>query len=302
MKRRDFITTSTAGVIGISSLASAPGILQALAPAPAPDVVRVSNGEPAQLLHAALDAFGGMKKFISKGDIVVVKPNMSWDRIPEQAANTNPDLVSEVVQACFDAGAKKVKIFDRTCNNPQRCYVNSRIEKIAKSVGADVSHIRMQKFKNLRLPNGERLKQWPIYRDYLEADKVVNLPIAKHHNMSRVTLGMKNLMGVMGGERGEIHNGFSKKLVDITSAILPTLTIIDAYRILTANGPTGGNFADVKETRSLIMSPCVVTADYVGLSLFDLDLNQIGYLKEAVNRGLNRYDLDNLNLKMIDLA
>jgi uncharacterized protein (DUF362 family) len=299
MNRRDFLVTTGAGVLGTSLLSSSWNRL--LAQTQMPHAVWVENGEPAQLLAAALKEMGGMSQFISRGDVVVVKPNMGWDRAPQYAANTNPELVAAVVTACLGAGAKTVKVFDRTCNNPLRCYSNSQIEDKAKNAGADVSQIRENRFVNKAI-NGELVKEWPIYKDYLEADKVINLPIAKHHSLSGVTLGMKNLMGVMGGDRGEIHNNFAQKIVDIDRTILPTLTIIDAYRILTANGPVGGNLAHVKQTRTLIMSPCLVTADYVALELFGLKASDAGFIGEALKRGLNKYDVRKLNLRRVRLA
>ena len=122
MKRRDFIKTSATGIAGFSLL---PAFLRSqdmpsLCEDPA-DVVWVENGEPAELIRAAIGEFGGMEQFISKGDIVVIKPNIGFDRMPRQAATTNPDLVAEVVQQCRQAGAKKVNVFDRSTNNPQRC-------------------------------------------------------------------------------------------------------------------------------------------------------------------------------------
>ncbi len=300
MKRLDFLKTTTGGLAGLSPLFSN-SLLLALANEPAPEVVWVENGEPAELVRHAADAFGGMSRFISKGDVVVVKPNIGWDRAPQFAANTNPDLVAEIIRLCLDAGAKRVKVFDRTINSPLRCYLNSQIEPSAKKAGADVLQVRDHRFKNVRLRQGTVLKEWPIYRDYLEADKVINVPVAKHHSLSRVTLGLKNLMGVMGGPRGEIHNGFDTKLVDITSEILPTLTIIDAYRIMTGNGPSGGSLSNVERPRTLIMSPCTVTADYVATALFKLEPGEVGHINEAVRRGLNLYDVSDLKMKKISL-
>ncbi len=299
MKRRQFIKTGTIGTIGASLL---PGVLQGQKSNTPPDVVRVNNGEPGQLLEAALAALGGMKKFISDGDVVIVKPNMGWDRAPEYAANTNPDLMAAIIKSSYQAGAKEVKVFDRTCNNARRCYKNSRIEEMAKAADAEVFQIRKNKFSTIKLKNGQELKEWAIYEDYLEADKVINVPIAKHHSISQVTLGTKNLMGVMGDNRGSIHSDFDIKLADITSELLPNLTIIDAYRILTANGPSGGNLADVKLQKSLIASSCMVTADVVALDLFDLSLDRVGHLNEMVKRGMNKFDLENLNIKEINLS
>ena len=266
-----------------------------------PDVVMVENGEPTQLLTAALKEMGGMERFVKAGDVVVVKPNIGWDRSPEQAGDTNPDLVAEVVKRCLEAGAKKVRIFDHTCNTEQRCYLNSGIQEKAETAGAEVSFIDQERFKMTTLKKGKLLQEWPIYQDYLEADKVINVPIAKHHGLARVTLGLKNLMGVMGGARGEIHSPFSK-LIDITAEILPTLTIIDAYRMLMAHGPQGGNLEDVKTARALVMSPCTVAADHTALRLFDLTPADVPYLQEAADRGLNRVDLKNLQLKKVKLS
>lgn len=299
MKRRDFIKyTALAGTALSVGTLTPPALVQSATP---PEAVWVSGGEPEELLHAALSAFGGMKHFISRGDVVVVKPNIGWDRAPEFAANTNPQLVAAVVKACYDAGAATVKVFDRTCNNPRRCYLNSKIETYARKVGARVEAIREHKFVKLPLKDGLELKEWPIYREYLEADKVINIPIAKHHSLARVTLGLKNLMGVMGGNRGDIHNHFSRKLIDIDSHILPTLTIVDAYRILLRNGPRGGNLGDVALRKTLIMSPCTVTADRLALELFQLQFNDVPHVQEAYRRGLNRYDFRTLNLKRISL-
>jgi uncharacterized protein (DUF362 family) len=299
MNRRDFLWRTGAGLVGGALLTR--GIDPLFAAPQLPQAVWVENGEPEALLSAALKEFGGMSHFISRGDVVVVKPNIGWDRAPQYAANTNPDLVAAVIRQCFEAGAKTVKVFDRTCNNPLRCYTNSQIEDKAKAAGAEVSQIRENRFVAKAI-KGEVIAEWPIYKDFLEADKVINLPIAKHHSLGRVTLGMKNLMGVMGGNRGDLHNDFQRKIVDIGRTIFPTVTIIDAYRILTANGPVGGNLAHVKQTRTLVMSPCVVSADYLAVDLFGLKPQEVPLVNEGMKRGLNKYDLKSLNVKRVRLA
>jgi len=299
MKRRQFIKTGTAGVIGASLL---PFTLTGQANKLLPDVVWIENGEPAELLTAALLELGGLSRFISKGDVVVIKPNIGWDRAPEYAANTNPDLVAALVKECLKVGAKEVKIFDRTCNNKNRCYKNSQIQEKAEDAGAEISHIMDNKFVDIKIKSGKRLQEWSVYKEYIEADKVINIPVAKHHSLSKVSLGLKNLMGIMGGNRGSIHSGFNEKLIDIDSAILPALTIIDAYRILTANGPQGGNLAHVKLAKTLIASPCIVAADYIGLDLFNHPVSEVGHIKEAIDRGLCKYDINNLNVSKITLS
>lgn len=300
MKRRQFIHSLSAGALGLGLL---PLIKHPLLPAQPswPQAVWVENGEPEALLARALKEFGGLQRFINKGDVVVVKPNIGWDRPPELAATTNPQLVGAIVKACKAAGAKEVKVFDRTCNNPRRCYRSSEIQEYAEKAGAKVEQIRKNRFKPLKI-NGRVIDEWPIYSEYLKADKVINVPIAKHHSLARVTLGLKNLMGVMGDNRGLIHNNFEEKLTDIDRKILPTLTIIDAYRILTANGPVGGNPKDVKLTKTLILSDCTVSADYLALSLFGLTLNDVPHVKRAYEKGLAKYDRQKLTVRKVRLA
>jgi uncharacterized protein (DUF362 family) len=299
MKRRKFVKTSFAGIVAAGTLN---GLDFLSAQENIPDAVWIENGEPEQLFQSALKEIGGLQRFISKDDVVVIKPNIGWDRAPEYAANTNPDLVKAIVQECYKVGAKTVKIFDRTCNNKQRCYKNSKIQSKAEDAGADVSHMRKNKYVDIPISDGKAVSTWSVYKDYLEADKVINVPIAKHHSLSKVSLGLKNLMGVMGGNRGSIHSGFNEKLIDIDKEILPTLTIIDAYRILTANGPQGGNLAHVKTMKTLIASPCIVTADFLALDLFGHNLDSVGHIKEAVSRGINKYDISKLNVKKVTLA
>ena len=299
MRRRDFIKNSSALLAGTTMLPSAFTLANQTS---YPEAVWVENGEPQTLLTSALKEIGGLQRFISRGDIVVLKPNIGWDRAPQLAANTNPDLVKELVIECFKAGAKTVKVFDHTCNIKERCYRNSQIEAMAKSAGAEVFHITKFKFVNIALKNGKILKEWPVYKDYLEADKIINVPIAKHHHLDRVSLGFKNLMGVMGGNRGSIHTDFPIRLNDINAEILPHLTIIDAYRILTKNGPQGGSTDYVKLAKTLIISDCVITADYLALGLFGHKLKEIAHIQEAVNRNLNKYNLQKLNLKKVQLT
>jgi uncharacterized protein (DUF362 family) len=302
MKRRDFIKATTIGAIGMNLVPfSLHKNNQLNAQSATPDVVWIENGEPEVLFQTAMKELGGMNKFISKGDVVVVKPNIGWAKTPEFAATTNPDLVAEIVKQCKEAGAKEVKVFDHTCNPWQRCYNLSGIEEKAKENGAKLTQTYDHKYTNLAI-NGEYIKEWPIYKDYIEADKMINVPIAKHHSLDRVTLGLKNLMGVMGGRRGSLHNNFGYKMADINSKLIPTLTIIDAYRILKANGPTGGSLSDVKLSKTLIASSCTVSADYVALDLFGHKLHEVQHISIANEHGLNKFNLSKLNIQKVKLA
>ena len=300
MNRRDFIKLTAIAGIGLSIPRNFDSFI---APAEASEKIdlAVAHGvSPSKITRAAIDAMGGMKKFVSKGDIVVVKPNIAFDRLPEHAANTNPEVVAAVVQMCFEAGAKKVKVFDRPVNDPRRCYVQSGIADAAKAAGAYVSYIDERKFKEMDI-KGEALKSWPLYTEVFEADKVINIPIAKHHGLAKLTMSMKNWMGVMGGSRRTIHQRLDESLVDLSMAINPTLTILDAVRILTANGPQGGNLSDVKKMDTVIAGVDQVAVDSFGATLFGMKGSDLEYVKIADKMGLGRMDISKLNVKRINV-
>ena len=297
MERRDFIKTA-AGMSAAMALQRPAALLSGQTP----DLVVVQQGEPAALVHHALEALGGMPRFVSKGDVVVLKANMSWDRRPEQAATTNPDVVAEVVKLCLEAGAKQVKLFDRTLNEPRRCYKRSGIQKAAEAAGANVSHVYDRKFKMTKITDGQLLKQWEIYEDVLEADKIINIPIAKHHSVGGASLGIKNFMGYLGGNRGSLHRDFAVKIVDINTRIRADLTLLDTYRMLVRNGPSGGNLADVVEKKTLIGGTDPVAVDAYGMTLFDIDPPTVEFLQEAKTRGLGEFDLKKLDVRKVVLS
>ncbi|NQT26132.1 DUF362 domain-containing protein [candidate division KSB1 bacterium] len=298
MQRRDFLKATSKFGIGVVAFSS----LRIHASTESPDLVVVKDGEPGDLLTEAIKNLGGMNQFISKDDVVVLKPNMSWDRVPEQAATTNPELVAEVVKLCFNAGAKKVKIFDNTLNEPKRCYKRSGIETAAKAVGANVFHVYERKFKKVSFPEGDLIKSWELYEDVLEADKVINMPIAKHHSIGGVSLGMKNLMGFLGGNRGRFHRDFHEKIVDLNTMIRPNLTILDAYRMLLRNGPSGGNLADVALTKTLIVGTDPIAVDAYGVTLFKQAPESKAFLTIGNKRGLGQIDLNKIKIQTISLS
>ncbi len=298
MKRRDFLKNSAAMSAAFFLMKDTSNFFSKSA---GYDLIVVNNAEPEILVRKAVEELGGMSNFVSNGDIVVVKPNISWDRVPEQAATTNPQVVAEVVKMCLEAGAKEVKIFDNTLNEARRCYKRSGIEKAASDAGADVKHVYSRKFKKVSIPEGELVKSWEIYEDVLEADKIINIPVAKHHSLSSVSLAMKNFMGFLGGNRGQIHRNFDIKLTDINTLIKADLIILDSYRILLRNGPSGGSLKDVKLTKTIVCGTDPVAVDSYGASLFGLDINTIGFITVAGERGLGIKDLNKLNIKKIDV-
>jgi len=300
MNRREFL--KLAGITGIG-LAVPQGISPVFAGAAASGdtkLVVATGTSPAEITKAAIHAFGGISKFVSRGDIVVVKPNMAWDRLPEQAANTNPEVVAAIVGLCYEAGAKKVKVFDRPVNDSRRCYVQSGIAEAARSAGADVSYMDDRKFKKMKI-GGDAVREWPLYQEVIEADKVINVPIAKHHGLAKITMSMKNWMGVMGGERNKIHQKLDRSLVDLSLVIKPTLTVLDAVRILTANGPQGGSLADVRKLDTVIVGTDQVAVDAYGATLFGMKGSDLGYVRLAAEAGLGTMDLSKVNIMRIDV-
>jgi len=263
-------------------------------------VARGSGKSPASIIKAAIDEFGGMKKFISRGDIVVVKPNIGWDRLPEQAANTNPEVVAAIVKLCFEAGAKKVRVFDRTVNDPRRCYKQSGIADAVGPLGAELSYIDDRRFSEISI-KGQVLKSWPLYRDIFEADKIINVPIAKHHGLAKLTMAMKNWMGIMGGERGRIHQKIGESLADLCLVVKPALTVLDAVRILTANGPQGGNLNDVKRIDTIVAGTDEVAVDSYGATLFGMKGSDLSYVRAGAAIGIGTMDLSKLRIKNITI-
>jgi len=298
--RRTFIKLAALTGAGCALPTGLNAIAGAAEKAARPDLVVAHGASPEKIVKAALDAMGGIKEFISRGDIVVIKPNIGWDRTPEQAGNTNPEVVAAVVKLCFEAGAKKVKVFDRPVNDPRRCYVQSGIMTAAKELGADVDYMDERKFKDIDI-KGVALKSWPLYSDVFDADKVISIPIAKHHGLAKLTMSMKNWMGVMGGSRRQIHQKLDESLVDLSMKIKPTLTILDAVRILTANGPQGGSLADVKKLDTVIVGFDPVAIDSYGATLFGMKGSDLGYVTIGHKLGLGQMDLNKVRIRKISV-
>jgi uncharacterized protein (DUF362 family) len=267
-----------------------------------PHLTVVQGGEPRELVQRALEDLGGIRRFVSRQDVVVLKPNIAWDRTPEQAANTNPEVVAEVVRQCWQAGAKRVIVTDVSCNEPRRCFQRSGIQAAARAEGAEVVLPDPELFREVDL-GGVVLKSWSIFTPFLEADKIINLPIAKHHELTGVTLGMKNWYGILGGQRNRLHQQIHQSLADLASFMLPTVTLLDGYRILLRNGPTGGNPEDVALKKTMVAGTDPVALDaWVAKAWWNLDPEHLPYLQMAANRGLGTVDFESLPVKISKLG
>ncbi len=225
---------------------------------------------------------------------MVVKPNIGWDRTPEQAANTHPEVVKALVKLALDAGAKKVAVFDNTCNDRRLAYKNSGIKDAVESIGdkrVTCRYFEERRTIPVKIENGKALTEWKLYPEAIETDCYINVPVAKHHAIGRLTLGLKNVMGVMGEPRGKIHRKLAQSLADLNTVVAPKLTVVDATRILLRNGPQGGNLEDVKVLDTLIASADTVAADAYATTLFGMEPSEIPSTVAGHKTGLGEMDL-----------
>ncbi|MCM8776554.1 MAG: DUF362 domain-containing protein [Candidatus Omnitrophica bacterium] len=263
------------------------------------DVVVAEGPDPYTNTVKAVEAMGGIERFVRKGDIVVVKPNMAWDRTPEQAANTDPQVVAVLVELCYRAGAKRVNVFDVPCNDDRRVYENSGIQKAAAAKGAYVYFADHWNVVKAEFPYKSPMSGWPILRDAVMCDTFINVPVLKHHGLTGLTLSMKNLMGVCSGTRPLMHRDIGTRLVDLTDFISPDLTVIDATRVLTQHGPSGGKIEDVIAMNKVIVATDPTLADSYACTLMKKDPKSIPYLKVAMERGFGMADIDKAKIQII---
>jgi uncharacterized protein (DUF362 family) len=264
------------------------------------DLVAVKGGEPDVMFDKAIEAYGGMKSFVTKGQKVVIKPNIGWDVVPDRAGNTNPKLVGRIIEQCFQAGAKEVYVFDNTCDDWKRCYANSGIERIVKEKnGTIVPGNSESYYHSVSVEKGKRLKEAAVHELILNSDVFINVPVLKHHSSSKLTVGMKNLMGIV-WDRGYWHqNDLHQCIADCATRCIPTLNVVDAYNVMMRNGPRGVSKADVTQMKSLIISTDIVAADAAAAKLFGIDPNDIAYINYADEMKAGRKDLSKLNIKRI---
>ncbi|MDR1342511.1 MAG: DUF362 domain-containing protein [Prevotellaceae bacterium] len=272
------------------------------------DLVAVMGGEPAEMFKQAIEELGGMSKFIKSGWKVVVKPNIGWDKAPELAGNTNPELVAEVVRQCFQAGAKEVTVFDHTCDDWIKCYKNSGIEAAAKAAGAKMAPAHEESYyREVRLPLGKKLKTAKVHEAILNCDAWINVPVLKHHGGANLSISMKNHMGIIWDRRIFHRSDLQQCIADVcTLEKKPTLNVVDAYRTMKTNGPQGRSTSDVVDTKSLFVSKDIVAVDTAAAKFFgqirDMPLEHVGHLANGQTMGLGTMKLENLNIKRIKIG
>jgi uncharacterized protein (DUF362 family) len=267
------------------------------------DLVAVKDGEPDVMFDSAIEAFGGMKKFVKSNQTVVMKPNIGWDVPPERAGNTNPKLVRRIIQHCFNAGAKDVYVFDNTCDNWSKCYSTSGIEKSAKDAGAKViSANNESNYHNIELKNAKKLKEVKVHELILSCDVYINVPILKSHGSGKVTICMKNQMGIVWDRRFWHRNDLHQCIADYSAFVRkPDLNIVDAYNVMFKNGPRGVSVEDVQNMKYLILSKDMVSADCASSKLLGIDPMSVKHIKFASEMGVGNPNLEQLRIKRIKL-
>lgn len=307
MDRREFINKGIgAGIVAGTSLLwgrenplfarTSPGSPTAY------DLVAVKGGEADAMFDRAIESVGGMNQFVSKGQTVVVKPNIGWDVSPERGGNTNPKLVSRIIEHCYNAGAKDVFVFDHTCDNWTKCYKNSGIEKAAKDAGAKVVSGETEGYyEHVSVPRGKSLTKAKVHELMLSSNVVINVPVLKVHDGSRATIAMKNLMGVV-WDRGYWHrNDLHQCIADFATYCKPTLNVVDAYTVMKSNGPRGTSLDDVVVMKSLLLSRDMVAADAAAAKLLGFEPKDIGHIRIAGEMKIGKVDLSGLSINRIKL-
>ena len=314
MNRQEFLRNVAVG--GLAAAITTTGSLDVMAQSAtssskasdAPfDLVAVMGGEPVPMFEAGIAKMGGMSRFVKSGQRVTIKPNIGWDRPPEMAANTNPDLVAAVVKSCLAAGAAEVTVFDHTCDEWRACYRSSGIPAAAEAAGAKIMPSSDEAYyREVEIPGAKSLKRAKVHRAILDCDVWINMPILKHHGGANMTIAMKNLMGIV-LDRGFFHgNDLNQCIADIC-LLRPqaSLHIVDAYRIITSNGPKGRSAADVATPKGLLLSTDPVAVDTAATRFFSqvkkMPLDKVVYLSRGEELGLGTMDLDKIQVGRIQI-
>lgn len=311
MKRRDFVKTAIAGsaIACTNSLFAAEKKSQKQ-----PDLVAIHGGSAVQMFEKGIAEMGGMSRFVKKGQTVVLKPNIAWDRTPDFGANTDPDLVAAVVKACLAAGAKKVLCFDHTCHAADDCYKHSgTAEAVEKAGGEMVSGNAHSMFIDQDIPRGVSLKKAKVHKLAAEADIFINMPILKHHGGTKITCAMKNYMGCILDRQFWHRNDLPQCIADFSSYQKTSLTIVDAYHVMLEHGPQGKDPKFAPVVKYQVISTDIVAADAAAVQIFatvakqygmgkPYTLDEIPYIGLAEKLGVGTADLSKLNVKRISVA
>jgi len=308
MKRRNFLKKSMGAGLAAAAAASIGNYSKIMGAVPQTtssnyDIVAVKGNDPAAMFDIGIQAMGGMGAFVSKGQKVVVKPNIGWDVVAEKAANTNPALVKRIIEHCFKAGAKEVFVFDHTCDNWVKCYKNSGIEQAVKEAGGKmVPGDSESYYQQVTIPNGKRMTSAKVHELILSSDVFINVPVLKHHSSAAMTGALKNMMGVV-WDRGYWHkNDLNQCIADYALyPKRPALNVLDAFNVMLKNGPRGVSVADLSPMKSQLLSTDWVAIDAAGAKMMGLDNDKVKYIRIAAEMGLGKMDLQKMNIHRISI-
>jgi uncharacterized protein (DUF362 family) len=302
LNRRDFLKKSLALAAGTSALLLPGSLGKALGISVASpiDLAAVRGGEAGEMFDRGIAAMGGMKRFVSKGQVVVVKPNIAWDVRPELGANTNPVLVERIVRRCFEAGASKVFVFDHTCDLWKKTYMSSGIQEAASRAGATmVQADRPGSYRKAAIRGGRILKEVLVHELILQSDVFINVPVLKSHGGAGLTISLKNLMGTV-WDRGEFHSmGLHQCIADLGLLRKPDLNVVDAYRVMTTRGPRGTSESDVTIMKAQVLCTDIVAADTAAARIFGKDPESVEYIRNAASLGVGSMNLDRMKIERI---
>ncbi|MDX9727595.1 MAG: DUF362 domain-containing protein [Bacteroidales bacterium] len=307
MKRREFFKKSVGAGVAAGAAFSLGGYQNLWAAGPAAgakyDMVAVMGGSPEAMFDLGIQELGGISAFVAKGQKVLIKPNIGWDVIPELAANTNPNLVKRIIEHCFRAGAKEVYVFDHTCDNWVNTYKNSGIERAARAAGAKVVPANSENYyQTINIPGAIKLKTAKVHELLLSSDVIINVPILKDHNSTRMTACLKNNMGVV-WDRGFWHsNNLNQCIADFgLFEKKPVLNVIDCYNVMVKNGPQGVSAQDVVQMKSQILTADWVAGDTAAAKMLGIDPERVEYIPMAHKMGLGNMKIESLSIKRIKM-
>ena len=263
----------------------------------------VARGQdPEQLVRAALAALGGIQSFVHQGDVVLLKPNVAFDRPPAMGATTHPDTLRAVAELCREAGARRIVVADNPINQPEGCFYKSGIQQVADEVGAEIALPKPSAFQSFRI-DGEVLQTWPLFwAPFAAVTKVIGVAPCKDHNLCSASMTMKNWYGLLGGRRNQLHQRIHGAIADFPRMMEPTLVILDATRVLMRNGPTGGSLGDVAAGNTVVAGTDMVAVDAVGYTLLHRDPAKLEYLQRAAARGLGTATWNDLNWREVQVG
>ena len=256
----------------------------------------VKGSDRIKTVNKAIDLLGGIERFVQKGDVVVIKPNVAFASPAFLGATAHPQLISEVVRLCYArGGAKQVIVMDNPINDPASCFTISGIGKAATQAGAKVILPEDKFFENATVQGGRLIKNWPIfYGPLAKANKLIGISPVKDHHRSGASMSMKNFYGLMGGRRNIFHQDIHTIITEIAMLFKPTLVILDGTSSMMHNGPTGGSVSDLRDTNTLIASCDMVAADAFGCGLLDMKISDLAYIRMAEQAGCGISDYESL--------